>query len=304
MKQHSMTALVSNFARGYHAQQEGVKIYDDTLAYALLTQEERAGIAEAMSKGIAFFNPTFAGTKEEALRHIVENQLAPTPLGRAAFAQAHLQNEVRLGVGQYLIFAAGYDTFAYRQPRWARGLTIIEIDLPDMVKDKKMRLERAGIDVPDNVHFMEADLASDTWLQALRELPAFDGEKRSFCSLLGISYYLTAEQFEQGMGLLQSVLPKKSSLVFDYPAKETDEKVERARAQKQRMLAAEAQEEMQSSYTAADMEHLLARQGFLVYEHLTPEEITKQGFGAYNRENPTRPMRALDNVNYLLAVKE
>ncbi len=37
---------------------------------------------------------------------------------------------VRAGIGQYVILGAGLDTFAYRQPGWAAGLRIFEVDQP------------------------------------------------------------------------------------------------------------------------------------------------------------------------------
>ena len=46
MEQNSMTALVSAFARAYHAERvEGEKVFDDFLAARLLTREERENIA-------------------------------------------------------------------------------------------------------------------------------------------------------------------------------------------------------------------------------------------------------------------
>ena len=36
----SMTALVSAFARAWHSAQRGTKIFDDTVAQRLLTEEE------------------------------------------------------------------------------------------------------------------------------------------------------------------------------------------------------------------------------------------------------------------------
>jgi O-methyltransferase involved in polyketide biosynthesis len=71
-----------------------------------------------MSEGIAFFNPSFVGTKEEALRWVVNHQLSPSPLGRAAFAEKMLENAVKIGAEQYLIFAAGYDTFSEMKSFW------------------------------------------------------------------------------------------------------------------------------------------------------------------------------------------
>ncbi len=87
MDQKSMTAMASAFARWYHAEHNGVKIFDDTLAGQILSPEEKERIAAAMSGGIGFFRPAFRGTDAEALRWVVDHQLSPPPLGRAAFAE-------------------------------------------------------------------------------------------------------------------------------------------------------------------------------------------------------------------------
>lgn len=70
------------------------------------------------------------------------------------------------------------------------------------------------------------------------------------------------------------------------------------------MLAKGAGEEMKNGYSYEDVEKLLSDYGFLIYEHLTPEEITERFFSSYNRENPEHTITAFDNVNYCLAVKK
>ncbi|CDN42148.1 hypothetical protein BN871_AV_00360 [Paenibacillus sp. P22] len=86
MESKSLTALVSAFSRAYHAEHNPVKIFDDRIARQLLTDEEYDSISANMSRAIAFFQPGFSGTQEQALRQVVDRQLSPTPLGRAAFA--------------------------------------------------------------------------------------------------------------------------------------------------------------------------------------------------------------------------
>ena len=53
-------------------------MFADPFAEAMLTDEEYSGISQNMSQGISFFNPEFHGTQEEALRYIVDHQLAPS----------------------------------------------------------------------------------------------------------------------------------------------------------------------------------------------------------------------------------
>ena len=79
MEQKSLTALISAFSRAYHALNNEVTIFNDSLARDLLTDEEFNQIAKNMSDGIGFFNPSFVGEPEQALRWVVDNQLSPSP---------------------------------------------------------------------------------------------------------------------------------------------------------------------------------------------------------------------------------
>lgn len=303
MAEISMTAKISAFARAYHARHYDVKIFDDPLAAALLSEEEYGQVAAHMTAGLPFFNPSFTGTPEEGLRWIVDNQLSPSPLGRAAFAERALQTAVRVGAAQYLILGAGYDTFAWRQPDWADALQIFELDRPETGADKRQRLAAAGLEQPGNLTFVEADFAQPGWTDALRQCPAFSDRKITFCSLLGLVYYLTRRDFEGLVDALGALLPAGSALAFDYPDGDSGGEQAGEQDRKQRQLAGGAREDMRTGYAYAELEALLAARGFLIYEHLTPEEITAQYFAAFNRAHPDHPMRALDNVNYCLAVK-
>lgn len=300
MQERSMTALVSAFARAHHSARGGEKVFDDCLARRLLTDDEWEQISRNMAEGIGFFNPAFAGTREEALRWIVDRQLSPTPLGRAAFAEAALHNAVQAGARQYMIFAAGYDTFAYRQPGWAAILRIFEIDHPATARDKRARLARAGLAVPGNVHCVAADLARSDWPRALTGCAAFDGGAITFCSLLGLTYYLTKAAFGDLAAALGGLLPKGSALAFDYPLAQRRD----GRSERQAQLARAAHEEMLTSYGPGELEDMLARAGFAVYEDVGPEEMTARFFAAYNRAHPRHPLRAFEGVCYCLAVKQ
>lgn len=296
------TALVSMFARAYHSANNEVKIFDDPLAEKLLTKEEYRAIGENMAKGIGFFNPGFGLGEREALRWIVDNQLSPSPLGRSAFAERSLETAVKIGARQYLIFAAGYDTFAYRQKKWAEKLEIFELDLPETACDKRIRLEMVGITPGRNVHYIDADFNSGEWARSLFG-NGFDKDKISFCSLLGISYYLSREAFKALVEKTGELVAQGSSIVFDYPDELSGTPGAGERAKKQKMLADAAGEAMLASYSYVQMETLLSDCGFRIYEHLTPDEITQQYFQLYNAAHDEK-MSAFDNVNYCLAVKK
>lgn len=304
MEQKSMTALVSAFSRAYHSIQNTEKVFDDYLAKDILTQNEYEQIASNMSKGINFFNPSFQGTQEEALRWIVDNQLSPSPLGRAAFAEKALENAVRIGAKQYLIFATGYDTFAYRQPDWSSKIQIFEIDHPTTGSDKQKRIKSMVKEKLANLHSVSADFTENKWEGNLIACSEFDQSKISFCSLLGISYYLSKQTFAETINTISRIVPKGSSIIFDYPDKDSYTTKAGERAKKQAAMAGVANEKMLASYSYLELQEILDASNFLIYEHLIPNQITEQYFKKYNQSNPGNSITAFDNTNYCLAVKK
>ena len=270
-------------------------------------------ISFSMSSGVEFFNPGFSGTADEALRWIVDNQLSPSPLGRAAWAEHALQTAVRTGTTQYLIVAAGYDTFAYRRPAWAEKLQLFELDQPCMSEDKQGRIHRIcgenmdgeaiGSGKPDNLTYISIDLTRESLSEKLRSCNIYHEKELSFCSLLGISYYLSKSDFGALIQSAADSVSGGSTIVFDYPDEYAYTEQAGDRAKKQAMMAGGAGETMLASYSYKEMEQLLADCGFLIYEHLTPAEMTERFFAGYNKANPRHPMTAFDNTNYCLAVK-
>lgn len=291
-----MTALVGSFARAYHARAEGPKIFDDSMAEALLGEAEYAAIAGHMADGIGYFCPGFSGSRSEALGWVVRHRLAPTPLARAAFAEDALARAAILGTEQYLILGAGYDTFALRQPQWSAGLRIFELDRPAVLQDKGARLARAGLFPSKNLRSIPADLSEPGWPKALEEA-GFNRRARSFCSLLGLVWYLSPEAFGRLLVRLSAQMPQGSSLAFDYP-------VRSSASPEQSELARAAGEEMQGTYTRGEIELLLAETGFLAYEHPGPSELTARFFQSYNAAHPDAPMAAEARVNCCLAVRQ
>ena len=87
MENSSMTARVSAFARACHARETEPKIFDDSMAEALLGKAEYDAVAGSLAGGIGCFCPRFSGSRAEAVNWAVRRRLAPTPLARAAFAE-------------------------------------------------------------------------------------------------------------------------------------------------------------------------------------------------------------------------
>ena len=113
MNKTSITALMSAFGRAYHTQNVEHPIFADTKVRELMTDEEYSMIANYILSGVDFFAPdkkdSFANS-EEALKYLVNTQIAPTPLARAAFCEDALKTSTQCFCQQHR-----YDTLSYRR---------------------------------------------------------------------------------------------------------------------------------------------------------------------------------------------
>ncbi|MGE8206995.1 class I SAM-dependent methyltransferase [Heyndrickxia sp. NPDC080065] len=299
----SLTSLISAFGRAYHSQFDTPKIFNDYLAKDLIKQNEFNDIKENMVQGIHFFNKDiaqkFKENTDEILKWIVQIQLSPTPLARAAYCEKVLLNEVMLGLKQYVILGAGLDTFCFRYPEMENSLEIFEIDHPATQEFKKKRLDEAQFNIPSNLHFVPMDFTKKFSYQTLLD-EGFNCNKKTFFSLLGVSYYLTKEEISSLIDHLFALVPSGSSIVFDYADEKLfEEKGISNRVENMVKMASASGESMKSCFTYDEIENLLEKAGLLIYEHLQPDKINEQYF-----DNRKDYLLAFETIHYLHAVKK
>lgn len=287
------TAEMSCFARAFHFKNNQHHIFADEYAEKILGEEYEL-ISQSIKQGITFFVPSFNGDAEEGLRDVVDGQLSPSVLGRSAYCEKMLKNEVRLGCRQYVIFACGHDTFAWRNRN--PELSIYELDRPQVIEDKKKRIDKAKLELPSE--YIPCDLSDESWKSLLLK-GGFKVESKSFASLLGITYYLEKYELEKLIKSISEIMIEGSALCFDYPSEK-----EGCEAKINRDLAREAGERMKAKYSYSELEKLLEDCGFAIYEHLNSVEMTEQYFSDYNSSNPKNMIKAPEGVCYVLAVKK
>lgn len=287
----NMTALVSAFVRSYHNKDNSIRVYKDSIAPKILTEEEYDLISKSMVNGINYFNPNYNGNNP--LKWIVNTFLAPSVLSRSIFNEEHLLNEIKLGLKQYVILGSGYDTSTYKVNKYVK---VFELDKKEMIDDKIKRIRANKID-DSNVNYVKCDFNKD-WLSTLLKTN-YDKESKTFCSLLGVSYYLDKDTFRNMLITLASIIPKGSVIIFDYPNEFVSKKEQVIKS-----LASTAHENMLATYTYKDIEDIAKSSNLLIYEHLTNEDINKNYFYNYNTLNPTTKLLAPIGVNYCLLVKE
>ena len=289
--EQNMTALVSLFARAYHQKNKDIKIFDDLLSTKLITEKEYEMIGLNMSQGISFFNPTFKGSEEEALKWIVDHQLSPSVLVRSAFCKEAIEGMKEKGCQQYLDFASGYDSFAYY---YQNQMHVFEIDKKEVIEDKRQRCKDVDI---ENIQFLSIDLGKDNWINRLLE-STYQENQLSVCSLLGLSYYLTHDQFKRLLKEISKHMIKGSRLVYDYPSyQESDE------TRKSEVLAKEANETMRAKYSFEQLKEILDLCHLKIVRH-DDYRITLDSLIHYNEYYKDNPIIAPKGVCYCVAEKE
>ncbi|BBW98828.1 class I SAM-dependent methyltransferase [Geobacillus icigianus] len=294
----SMTALMSCFVRAYHTEHDTPVIFRDDMARQLITDEEYKQIQTFLANGLGFFPPERLdafSSDEEKVKWIVQTQLAPTPLARAAYTERIVQHEKRLGATQYVMLGAGLDTFAFRHPH--RGLTIFEVDHPNTQQFKRERLHMASWNMPSGLQLVAADFIKDDVAPRLLAAGFRPSEKTVF-SLLGVSYYLEKEHFYRLLHQLAPLMTEGSSIVFDF----ADEQLFASpvkRVQNTLALARQSGEPMKAAYSLEELEKQLQHHRLFIFEHVSPEQIQAEFFSNRNDD-----LTAFEHVHYVHAVRK
>ena len=296
----SITALMSSFGRAFHAENEEHPVFTDYLAKELMTAEEYTAVQNYILGGVQFFEPEIDPVKQkpkELLRRLVNVHIAPSPLCRAAYTEKVLKTAVLTGTKQYVILGAGMDTFAFRETEFLSRYRVFEVDHPLTQADKLERITCAGWTVPDNLAFVPLDFTKDSLTERLIAA-GFDPSAKSFFAWLGVICYLSAEAIDTMLSALSELCADGSTLVFDYPDENFFDAPER-RVQNTIMMAKAGGEPMQSEFSYSELEKLLEKHGFLIYELLTPDDIQRDVINKAGAD-----MKAFEHVNYCLAVRK
>lgn len=296
----SITALMSSFGRAFHTENEVHPVFVDPLAKGLMTAEEYDAVQGYILNGARFFEPdldTSGLTDKEIVRLLVNKHIAPSPLCRAAYTENLLKNIAQTGISQYVILGAGMDTFAFREKEFVSEHRVYEVDHPLTQRDKQARIARAGWHTPENLTFVPVDFAKDRLSERL-VASGFDKRQDTLFSWLGVTYYLSVEAIDKTLSEIADLSAEGSALVFDCPDEGFFSASEK-RVQNTIMMAKAGGEPMQSAFSYAELEKLLGRHGFRIYDWLAPCNIQTRII-----ESAGANLKAFEHVNYCLAVRK
>ena len=205
---------------------------------------------------------------------------------RSRYTEDSLEEAVANGIGQYVLLGAGMDTFAYRQPSWAAGLRIFEIDHPESQKVKREHLLKRGIAIPANVEFLPIDFEHRSLAEGLAA-SSLDRRAPTFFSWLGVTQYLTREAIDSTLRFLLS-MPRRSEIVMEFilpPDSWTPE--EAVFLTKVVQMVGELGEPWLTYFTPNEISDHLLKLGASRVSHLTLEDAAARYF--LNRHDGLRP---------------
>ncbi len=277
----SLTAVVSCFARGYHATNNSQPVFNDFIASSLLTEEEKELIATNWARAISFFDQEKSetlATFEEKLNWVMNTQTLPQLVSRARYAEDGLISAIQRGVRQYVILGAGLDTFALRQENLPHDITIYEVDHPATQTFKINRLQEKGIKIPANLKFVPADFKHQSLHEVLVN-SGFDKQKLTYFSLLGVVMYLKKSDFYQLLSTISALSVNGSSFIFDYLDDSAfHEKTASKKLTQMRQITAHTGEPIISGFDPFELDRELQDCNMLVYENLSPANIEEWYF--------------------------
>src|SRR5205814_4101896 len=128
-RQPWITALITAYARAYHATHDSPVIFDDSLVDQIYTADEHIQFNRNLASTIARLDPDFAATNPDeatALAWVMQMMHTPITISRSRYAEDCLAEAIKQGVCQYVILGAGFDTFAFRRPDLLTSLQVFE----------------------------------------------------------------------------------------------------------------------------------------------------------------------------------
>ncbi len=134
---------------------------------------------------------------------------------RTKHIDAILHEAAADGIAQVVNLGAGYDSRAYRFRKAMPTVKFFEIELPEMVIEKKRRLKQVLGEVPDYVAYVPIDFNTQTIPGELRKA-GYDSNLKTLFIWEGVTMYISAEAVDSTLKFVSSQSAPGSSVVFDY----------------------------------------------------------------------------------------
>jgi len=205
---------------------------------------------------------------------------------RSRYAEDHLEQAIAAGVRQYVIVGAGFDSFALRRRDLEPTVRVFELDHRDTQRAKRQRLLTLGVELPNNVEFVEIDFERESAADALTP-SSYQPTRPAFFSWLGTTFYLSNAATIGTLRSITGLAATGSEVVFDYLVPEEVLSREDARlVERMKRYAARRGEPMVGEFHPTELQGALRSIGLELIENLSGAELEKRYFA--NRHDGMR----------------
>ena len=212
-------------------------------------------------------------------------------IARTKFIDELIQKRAVNGTEQYVILGAGYDSRAHRL-ELPSSLKIFEVDQPEVSDNKLAKLPKE-LPNSDNVTYVNIDFSYQSLTEQLIGA-GFDQKKSTIFTLEGVSQYITKEAVSSTIKELASLTRDTNSIFFmSYVDELLDKNPEACfgegypnpvkKASLIKGLSAKVGEPWISFYNGAEIEDLLAQNGYSIEESVTLEDLNSLYFSPVGR---------------------
>jgi methyltransferase (TIGR00027 family) len=273
------------YMRAYHSIHATDKIFDDYLAYDLISEEKRTLIEQYWIEQCWTWDQQLNDTEgtESCLDPKIISEFLiqgiSNVVSRARYAEDILEKAVKQGVKQYVILGAGMDTFAFRQSEMMKHLEVFEVDHPATQEFKLHRLAELGWKHPPKLHFIPIDFTKESLITELNSSSSYDPKAKTFFSWLGVTYFLIRDKVFTTLRSIAEVAPAGSTVIFDYLDTNAliPEKMS-PKMQESLEFLRNIGEPMISDFNPSTLDEDLSSLGFNLHENLSPADIEERYF--------------------------
>jgi methyltransferase (TIGR00027 family) len=257
----SESMICTAIRRAAHQLLDRPRIFDDPVAVGLIPEASEHAILSAV----------------DAQRAPLSTLLRALFAFRSRFAEDRLAAAARRGVCQYVVLGAGLDTFAWRQPAYARNMRIFYVDHPSSLAWTTAQFGRRSLATPANLSFVAADLEAHELAIGLDQ-HGFEREAGAFCSVLGVTQYLSREAINALLRFAAS-LSAESEIVLSFVAPDDELEGEELTAAIHSVeLTRTMGEPWLTRLRPSEAFDVLTRLGFGEVFHLTPKRAQQRYF--------------------------
>ena len=192
------------------------------------------------------------GTRRLRAQVVVRSRYAEDRLGEA-------MERDEAPVAQYVILAAGLDTYALRSRHLEERLKVFELDHPETQSAKRQRLTVLGIDWPPHAELVPIDFERQTLREALAD-SHHDASRPTFFSWLGCTYYLTRKAILDTLRVV-AAQPAGSQIAFDFWSRSLPRRADRLLLRSLRLSVAGVGEQMLSAVDRREATGLIRHAG-------------------------------------------